>query len=108
MDIVKVCPEVGVVMDVDAGLIAEMRKDIVVVDLNIVEEKINELDKLAKALEDSLDPRNPPLKAYPGRDNTYTIGGLFQGFFFGFWITLAIALLGILVLVTLYPKLLGL
>jgi len=106
MDIVKVCPELGIVMDVDTGLIAEMREDIVMVDLNPVREKVEELEKLARAFENSLDPRNPPLKSYPGRDGVYSIGGIFHGVFFGFWITMAIALLAIILLITLYPDLL--
>ncbi|MBW9223424.1 tetrahydromethanopterin S-methyltransferase subunit B [Methanothermococcus sp. SCGC AD-155-E23] len=106
MDIVKICPELGIVMDVDSGLIAEVREDIVMVDLNPVREKVEELEKLAKAFENSLDPRNPPLKTYPGREGVYSIGGIFQGVFFGFWITMAITLLVIILLITLYPNLL--
>ena len=108
MEVIKVCPEVGVVMDVDSGLIAEMRKDILVVDLHPVEEEINKLEKLAKAFENSLDPRSAPLKAYAGREGTYEIGGLFQGMFFGFWISLSILVLGILLVIRLYPQLIGL
>ena len=43
MDIVKVCPEIQIAMDIDSGLIAEMRKDILVVDLHPVEDEINKL-----------------------------------------------------------------
>ena len=106
MDIVKVCPELGIVMDVDSGLVAEMREDIVMVDMNSVKSEIERLDKLAKAFENSLDPRNPPLKTYPGREGVYSIGGIFQGLFFGFWITMGVALLIIVLLVRLYPNLL--
>ncbi|HIP84438.1 MAG TPA: tetrahydromethanopterin S-methyltransferase subunit B [Methanothermococcus okinawensis] len=106
MDIVKICPELGIVMDVDSGLIAEMREDIVMVDLKPVKEEIEKLENLAKAFENSLDPRNPPLKSYPGREGVYSIGGIFTGVFFGFWITMGIALLIILLLVALYPNLL--
>ena len=106
MDIVKVCPELGIVMDVDSGLVAEMREDIVMVDMNSVKSEIERLDKLAKAFENSLDPRNPPLKTYPGREGVYSIGGIFQGLFFGFWITMGIALLVIILLVIRYPYLL--
>jgi len=108
MEIVKVCPDVGVVMDVDSGLIAEMRNDIIMVDLHPVEDEINKLEKLAKALENSLDPRSPPLKAYAGREGVYEIGGMFQGMFFGFWISLSILVLGVLLVIRLYPKLIGL
>ena len=106
MDIVKVCPELGIVMDVDSGLVAEMREDIVMVDMNSVKSEIERLDKLAKAFENSLDPRNPPLKTYPGREGVYSIGGIFQGLFFGFWITMGIALLVIVLLITKFPSLL--
>jgi tetrahydromethanopterin S-methyltransferase subunit B len=106
MNVVKVCPEVEVVMDVDSGLIAEMRKDVIMVDFSSMEEEINKLEKLAKAFENSLDPRSPPLKAYAGRDGTYAIGGIFQGFFFGFWISLALLVLGIILIISLYPKIL--
>ncbi|MBW9220025.1 tetrahydromethanopterin S-methyltransferase subunit B [Methanothermococcus sp. SCGC AD-155-N22] len=54
MDIVKVCPELGIVMDVDSGLIAETREDIVMVDLNPVRSEIEKLEKLAKVLRDAL------------------------------------------------------
>ncbi|HIP15682.1 MAG TPA: tetrahydromethanopterin S-methyltransferase subunit B [Methanothermococcus okinawensis] len=106
MDIVKVCPELGIVMDVDSGLIAETRNDIVMVDFNPVKSEIEKLEKLAKAFENSLDPRNPPLKSYPGREGIYSISGIFQGLFFGFWITMGVALMVILLLVTIYPNLL--
>jgi len=96
MEVIKVCPEVGVVMDVDSGLIAEMRKDVLLLDLHPIEEEINKLEKLAKAFENSLDPRCAPLKAYANREGTYAIGGIFQGMFFGFWITLAILVLAII------------
>ncbi|GBF36679.1 tetrahydromethanopterin S-methyltransferase subunit B [Methanofervidicoccus abyssi] len=106
MDIVKVCPELGIVMDVDSGLIAETRDDIVMVDFNPVKSEIEKLEKLAKAFENSLDPRNPPLKSYPGREGIYSIGGIFQGLFFGFWITMGVALMVILLLAAIYPNLL--
>jgi len=105
MDIVKVCPELGIVMDVDSGLIAETREDIVMVDMNPVKSEIERLDKLARAFENSLDPRNPPLKTYPGREGVYSIGGIFQGVFFGFWITMGIALLVIVLLINMFPHL---
>ena len=95
-------------MDVDSGLIAETRDDIVQVDLNPLREEINRLENLAKAYENSLDPRHAPLKTYPGREGVYNIGGIFQGVFFGFWITMAIALLIIILLIKIYPSLLGL
>ena len=107
MDIVKVCPEIGVMMDVDSGLIAETRDDIVQVDLNPLREEINKLENLAKAYENSLDPRHAPLKSYPGREGVYDIGGIFQGVFFGFWIAMAIALLIILLIIKISPSLLG-
>ncbi|WP_292459601.1 tetrahydromethanopterin S-methyltransferase subunit B [Methanothermococcus sp.] len=108
MEIIKVCPEIGVVMDVDSGLIAEMRKDVISVDLTPVEEEINKLEKLAKAFENSLDPRYAPLKAYPGREGTYEIAGLFQGMFFGFWIALAILVLVVILVIKINPGLIGL
>lgn len=108
MEIIKVCPELNVVMDVNSGLIAEMRKDILVVDLNPIEEEINKLEKLVRAFENSLDPRCSPLKAYPGREGTYKIGGMFQGMFFGFWITLAILVLVTILVIKTNLSLIGL
>jgi len=108
MEIVKVCPEIHVVMDIDSGLIAEMRKDILVVDLHPVEEEINKLAFFAKALENSLDPRNAPMKAYKGRDGTYKTGGLFQGMFFGFWVTMSILVLVTILAVKMNLSLIGL
>ena len=108
MELVKICPEIGIVMDVDTGMVAEMRKDILVVDLNPIKEEINKLETLSKAFENSLDPRCAPLKAYDGRDNIYSVGGLFQSVFFGFWISLSILTLGLLLVIGLYPKLIGL
>ena len=40
MEIVRICPEINVVMEVGSGLVAEMRKDILVVDLTHVEEEV--------------------------------------------------------------------
>jgi len=108
MDIVKVCPELHIVMDVDSGLIAEMRKDILVVDLHPVEDEINRLAQYAKALENSLDPRNSPMKAYAGREGTYKLAGMFQGMFFGFWVTMAILVLVTILAVKMNLSLIGL
>lgn len=105
MDIVKVCPELDIVMDVDSGLVAETRKDILMVDLNPVEERIKKLEELVIAFENSLDPRNPPLKSFPNREGVYEIAGHFKGIFFGFWLALAIMTLVIFAIIKLYPGL---
>ena len=98
MEIVKVCPEIDVVMEVNSGLIAEMRNDILVVDLIHVEERIQKLEKLVTALENSLDPRYSPLNSFPNRDGVYAISGYFKGIFFGFWITLGVLALLMIIL----------
>ena len=108
MELVKVCPEIGIVMDVDTGLVAEMRKDIVSIDLQPVREELDKLEKLSIAFENSLDPRSAPLMSYDGRDNIYNIGGLFQSAFYGFWISLIILTLGLFLIIGMYPKLVGL
>ena len=105
MEIVKVCPELDIVMEVNSGLIAEMRNDILVVDLIHVEERIQKLEKLVTALENSLDPRYSPLNSFPNRDGVYAISGYFKGIFFGFWITLAIMTLAIFAIIRLFPGL---
>ncbi|AIJ05893.1 tetrahydromethanopterin S-methyltransferase, subunit B [Methanocaldococcus bathoardescens] len=105
MEIVKVCPELDIVMEVNSGLVAEMRKDILVVDLIHVEERVQKLEKLVTALENSLDPRYSPLVSYPNRDGVYAISGYFKGIFFGFWITLAIMTLAIFTIIKLFPGL---
>ncbi|MCS3900589.1 tetrahydromethanopterin S-methyltransferase subunit B [Methanococcus voltae] len=108
MEIVKVCPDINVVLDIDSGLIAEMRKDILVTDLKPVSAEIEQLEKLAIALENSLDPRNAPMKSYVGREGTYKIGGLFQGMFFGFWIALSILMLAVFLIIKTDLSLIGL
>ncbi|EHP88084.1 tetrahydromethanopterin S-methyltransferase subunit B [Methanotorris formicicus] len=108
MEIVRICPEINVVMEVDSGLVAEMRKDILVVDLTHVEEEVKKLERLATALKNSLDPRNPPLRTFDGRDGVYKIAGLFKGMFFGFWITLAILMLVVILVIKMNLSLIGL
>ncbi|MBP2143092.1 tetrahydromethanopterin S-methyltransferase subunit B [Methanococcus voltae] len=108
MEIVKVCPDINVVLDIDTGLIAEMRKDILVTDLKPVSAEIEQLEKLAIALENSLDPRNAPMKSYAGREGTYKTGGLFQGMFFGFWIALSILMLAVFLIIKTDLSLIGL
>ncbi|XRP96306.1 tetrahydromethanopterin S-methyltransferase subunit B [Methanocaldococcus sp. 16A] len=105
MEIVKIAPEIDIVMDVNSGLVAEMRKDVLMIDLNPVEERIKNLEKLVNAFENSLDPRYPPLNSFPNRDGVYAIAGYFKGIFFGFWITLAIMTLAIFTIIKLFPGL---
>ncbi|XRO76405.1 tetrahydromethanopterin S-methyltransferase subunit B [Methanocaldococcus sp. 10A] len=105
MEIVKVCPELDIVMEVNSGLVAEMRKDIFMVDINPVEERVKKLEELVIAFENSLDPRYSPLNSFPNRDGVYAISGYFKGIFFGFWMTLAIMTLAIVTIIKLFPGL---
>ncbi|ENN96456.1 tetrahydromethanopterin S-methyltransferase subunit B [Methanocaldococcus villosus KIN24-T80] len=105
MYVVKICPEIDVVMDVDSGLVAEMRKDMFMVDIIPVEERIKKLETLVNAFEKSLDPRNPPLNTFPNRDRVYEIAGHFKGLFFGFWIALVFMLIIIVALYKIFPGL---
>ncbi|HEY3360439.1 MAG TPA: tetrahydromethanopterin S-methyltransferase subunit B [Methanosarcina sp.] len=90
MSIVRISPEIHLVMDTETGLIAQEREDVIQYSLTPVFERLDKLDLVADDLVNSLAPSRPLLNSWPGReDASYKAGfytnawyGIVVGFFF--------------------------
>jgi tetrahydromethanopterin S-methyltransferase subunit B len=84
-------------MDPLGGLVAEEREDILSYSMDPVMERIDELDKIADDLLNSLAPDRPLLNSFKGRENTAYKAGIHGNAFYGIVVGLVVA--GILMLV---------
>ncbi|WP_423792838.1 tetrahydromethanopterin S-methyltransferase subunit B [Methanocaldococcus indicus] len=82
--------KIPLVYNVETGVITKGFGDVLFVDTSGIEQELDKLAKLVDAYEHSLDPRYPPLNTFPNRDNVYKIAGYFKGIFIGFWLSLGI------------------
>lgn len=90
MSIVRISPEIHLVLDTDAGLVAQERDDVIQYSLVPIFERMDKLDQIADDLVNSLAPSRPLLNSWPGREDTsYKAGfytnawyGIVVGFFF--------------------------
>jgi tetrahydromethanopterin S-methyltransferase subunit B len=90
MSIVRIAPEIHLVMETDLGLIAQEREDVLQYSLGPIFERLDKLDLVADDLVNSLAPSRPLLNSWPGREQTsYQAGfytnawyGIVVGFFF--------------------------
>ncbi len=90
MSIVRIAPEIHLVMETDLGLIAQEREDVLQYSLGPVFERLDKLDLVADDLVNSLAPSRPLLNSWPGREKaSYQAGfytnawyGIVVGFFF--------------------------
>lgn len=97
MSMVHVVPEANLVMDPLSGLLAEEREDVIQYSMDPVMEQVNELDKIADDLMNSLAPDKELLNSYPGRANTALSAGFYGNTFYGIVVGLGVA--GIILLV---------
>lgn len=90
MSIVRIAPEIHLVLETDLGLVAQEREDTLQYSLTPVFERLDKLDLVAEDLVNSLSPSRPLLNTWPGRENaSYKAGfytnawyGIVVGFFF--------------------------
>ncbi|HWQ47754.1 MAG TPA: tetrahydromethanopterin S-methyltransferase subunit B [Methanosarcina sp.] len=83
MSIVRIAPEIHLVLDIDSGTVAQEREDILQYSLAPVFEKLDKLDLVAEDLVNSLAPSKPLLNTWPGRENASYIAGFYTNAWYG-------------------------
>ena len=83
MSIVRITPEIHLVMETDTGLIAQEREDVLQYSLGPVFERLDKLDLVADDLVNSLAPSRPLLNTWPGRENASYIAGFYTNAWYG-------------------------
>ena len=97
MSMVHVAPETHLVMDPLSGLVAEEREDIISYSMDPVMERIDELNKIADDLVNSLAPDRPLMNSFDGRENSSYKAGIYGNAFYGIIVGLVVA--GVMALV---------
>jgi len=103
MSIVRIAPELNLVLDIDSATVAEERKDSIQYSMETVFERIDKLDAIAEDLVNSLSPDKPLLNTWPGRENTSYMAGIYSNSFYG--IVVGLAFSGLLALVVYIQRL---
>jgi len=92
MGIVRATPsDLHLVFDPLEGMIAEERDDVVQFALDPILAQIDEINKAADDLVNSLDPRAPFLSSYKGREGASYMAGIYTNIWYGFIIGLVVA-----------------
>ena len=98
MSTVRVVPEVHLVLDPLTSLLAKEREDIIAYSMDPIMEQLDELDKVADDLINSLSPSKPLLSSFPGRENTSYSAGFYGNVFYGVIVGMGVAGLMLLVM----------
>lgn len=98
MSMVHVAPEAHLVLDPLTSLLAEEREDIIQYSMDPIMEQLDELDKIADDLINSLSPDKPLLNTFEGREHTSYSAGFYGNTFYGVIVGLVIAGLMLLVM----------
>ncbi|MCD4806249.1 MAG: tetrahydromethanopterin S-methyltransferase subunit B [Methanococcoides sp.] len=83
MSMVHVAPEAHLVLDPLTSVLAAEREDIICYSMDPIMEQVNELDKIADDLVNSLSPDMKLLNAFPGREDTALKAGFYGNTFYG-------------------------
>jgi tetrahydromethanopterin S-methyltransferase subunit B len=83
MSIVRIAPEIHLVMETDLGLIAQEREDVLQYSLGPIFERLDKLDLVADDLVNSLAPSRPLLNSWPGRENASYLAGFYTNAWYG-------------------------
>lgn len=83
MSIVRITPEIHLVLDIETGTIAQEREDILQYSLAPVFERLDKLDLIADDLVNSLSPSKPLLNTWPGREHASYIAGFYTNAWYG-------------------------
>ncbi len=97
MSMVHAAPEVHLVLDPLSSILAEERPDIIQYSMDPIMVKLDELDKVADDLVNSLAPDRPLMNSFPGRENTSYLAGIYGNSFYGIIVGLGVA--GLLLIV---------
>ncbi len=97
MGIVRAAPsDLHLVFDPLEGMIAEEREEVIQFALDPIMAQIDEINKVADDLLNSLDPRAPLLNSYKGREGASYMAGIYTNIWYGFIIGLVVALVYLL------------
>lgn len=105
MSMIHVAPEAGLVLDPLTSLLAEERPDIIQYSMDPILAKLDELDKIADDLVNSLAPDRPLMNSFPGREQTSYLAGIYGNSFYGVVVGLGVA--GLLLIVMFVLRTMG-
>jgi tetrahydromethanopterin S-methyltransferase subunit B len=97
MSIVRIAPEINLVMDTETGTVTQERKDSIQYSMEPVFERLDKLDAISEDLLNSLSPSKPLLNSWPGRENTSYMAGIYGNSFYG--VVVGLAFSGLLALI---------
>lgn len=89
MSVVRIAPEINLVMDTESGAVTQERKDSIQYSMEPVFERVDKLDAIADDLLNSLSPSKQLLNSWPGRENTSYMAGIYANSFYGVVVGLA-------------------
>lgn len=96
MSMIRIAPELHLVMDPETATVAEERADSIVYSMEPVAERLDKLEAIADDLMNSLSPSLPLLNSWPGRENTSYMAGFYSNTFYG--VVVGLAFCGLLAL----------
>jgi tetrahydromethanopterin S-methyltransferase subunit B len=105
MSMIRIAPEVHLVLDPDTALVAEERSDSIMYSMEPVFERLDKLEAVSEDLLNSLSPSMPLLNTWPGRENTSYMAGIYGNSFYGLIVGLAFS--GLLALIIYIYSLMG-
>ncbi|AKB26489.1 N5-methyltetrahydromethanopterin:coenzyme M methyltransferase subunit B [Methanosarcina sp. MTP4] len=105
MSMIRIAPEVHLVLDPDTALVAEERSDSLMYSMEPVLERLDKLEAISGDLVNSLSPSMPLLNTWPGRENTSYLAGIYGNSFYGLIVGLAFS--GLLALIIYIYSLMG-
>ncbi|MDI9395527.1 MAG: tetrahydromethanopterin S-methyltransferase subunit B [Euryarchaeota archaeon] len=105
MSIVRIAPEINLVMDTESGTVTQERADSIQYSMETVFERMDKLDAIAEDLLNSLSPSEPLLNSWPGREHTSYMAGFYSNTFYG--VVVGLAFSGLLALVIYISRLMG-
>lgn len=96
MSLIRIAPELHLVLDPDTATVAEERDDSIEYSMEPVFERLDKLDAISDDLVNSLSPSLPLLNSWPGRENTSYMAGFYCNTFYG--VVVGLAFCGLLAL----------
>ncbi|MCQ1534664.1 tetrahydromethanopterin S-methyltransferase subunit B [Methanosarcina sp. KYL-1] len=97
MSMIRIAPEVHLVLDPDTALVAEEREDSIAYSMEPVFERLDKLEGIAEDLVNSLAPSKQLMNSWPGRENTSYLAGIYGNSFYG--VVVGLAFSGLLALI---------
>ncbi len=91
MSMIRIAPELHLVLDPDTAIVAEERSDSLQYSMEPMFERLDKLDGIADDLMNSLSPSLPLLNSWPGRENTSYMAGFYSNTFYGVVVGLAVS-----------------